>query len=245
MVPPSIAASSRPSGFKSAANLQQGARQIVDEMQRKSRDDQVERLVGERQRLLVRLHARAPALRQQAARSLHVDDHLDAGQAAQAPAEQAVMRPEIERDREDALDRRQALHQVVGDAGQQEIVICGPIRRAVAPRDEQAPVEDVVIGGHRRKLVRRLAVFNLRCHPGISRQAKYPGPRTTGHTRITALGPALGLTFDESRDDNLALIRMPRYHPACRRGRAMAASGDIHRAGKSSRRGRGPPCAAP
>ena len=77
-------------------------------MQREPGDDKIERLVGEGQRLFVRPHARALALRQQAGRRLHVDDHLDAGHAAQPPAEQAVMGPEIERDREGRLiaDRR-------------------------------------------------------------------------------------------------------------------------------------------
>ena len=46
-------------------------------------------------------------------------------------------------------------------------MIRGPVGHAVAPRDEQAPVEDLVVGRYSRKLVRRLAVFNLRCHPGF------------------------------------------------------------------------------
>ena len=56
--------------------------------------------------------------------------------------------PEIERDGEGALDRRQALHQIVGDAGEQEIVIGGAVRQTIASRNDQAPVEDMMIRGH-------------------------------------------------------------------------------------------------
>ena len=156
-------------GLQGAADLQQGAGQVVDEMQREPGHDQVERLIGERQRLLVGLHARAVALRQQAGRGLHVDDHLDARHAAQPPPQQAVISPEIERDGEPAVDRRQTLDEVVGDAGEQEIMIGGAVRHAIASRNEQAPVEDVMIRGHRWNLVRRWRgsignVRECRCH---------------------------------------------------------------------------------
>ena len=139
----------QPVGLQGAADLHQRARQVVDEMQREPGHDEVERLIGERQRLLVGLHARAVALRQQAGRGLHVDDHLDARHAAQPPAEQAVVGPEIERDGKPAVDRRQTLDEVVGDAGEQEVVVCSPVRHAIAPREQKAPVEDVMKRGHK------------------------------------------------------------------------------------------------
>ncbi len=40
-------------GFERAANLHENARQIVDELQRQRRDDEIERRVAKRQRLLV------------------------------------------------------------------------------------------------------------------------------------------------------------------------------------------------
>ena len=56
----------QPVGLQGAADLDERARQIVDEVQRQARDDQVERLVAERQRFLVGPHARGLALREQA-----------------------------------------------------------------------------------------------------------------------------------------------------------------------------------
>ena len=61
--PPSSAARNSPSGFERAADLHQRARQVVDELQRQRRHDEIERGVAERQRLLVggdKYFARAP-----------------------------------------------------------------------------------------------------------------------------------------------------------------------------------------
>ena len=147
-------------GLQGAADLQQRAGQVVDEMQREPRHDEVERLIGERQRLLVGLHARAVALRQQAGRGLHVDHHLDARHAAQPPSEQAVIGAEIERDGKPAVDRRQTLDEVVGDAGEQEVVICGPVRQAIAPSERAGAGRRCDEEGSQNKLVRHVARFN-------------------------------------------------------------------------------------
>ena len=69
-------------------------------MQRQARDDEVERLLGERQCLLVRLIRGASHCASRRAARLHVDDHLDAGHAAQAAAEETVVGAQIESERE-------------------------------------------------------------------------------------------------------------------------------------------------
>ena len=53
------------------------------------------------------------------------------------------MGAEVERDGEAALDGRQPLDQVVGDAREQEFVAARLRRRAIAARGQQAAVEDV------------------------------------------------------------------------------------------------------
>ena len=99
-------------------------------------------------------------------------------------------------------------------------MIRGPIRHAVAPRDEQAPVEDVVIGGHTQETSAEAWRYSI-CAV-IPDSGAISRPRTPGQ-RSCACGMA---PSPRPRDDNVALIRMPRYHPACRRGRAMVELGE-------------------
>ena len=70
------------------------------------------------------------------------------------------MGAKVEHDAKTALDGLQALDEVMGNGREQEFVCVRPCRRAIAPYREQAPVEDVMGGGHAANVVVRRSVFN-------------------------------------------------------------------------------------
>ena len=130
-------------GLEGAAYLRQHSREVVDELQGQPRDDEIERPVAEGQHLLVARNAQAGALGEQSGGRLRADHGGDAGQAADPSPDQAVMRTEVEHDRERTAHGGQPLDKVVRDAGEQELVPGGVSGGPVAPQPRRPTVEDV------------------------------------------------------------------------------------------------------
>ncbi len=128
--------------------MNQRSRQVVDQLQGQTGDHQVQRAVPEGQRFLVRQHARPVALGQQGGRRLQVEHDLYAWQVPQPPPDQAMIGAEHQRVGKRALDGGEAFHDIVRHAREQELMPRRPRRDPVAARDEQAAVEDVVLGCH-------------------------------------------------------------------------------------------------
>ncbi len=108
------AARNRPSGFSARRICTEGARKIVDELQRKPRHDEIERPIRERQEFRRSLDAGSRGLLSRRCESSMEMTRPTFGSSGDAPPDDAMMAAEIERERKLPLHDPEPLGEVVG-----------------------------------------------------------------------------------------------------------------------------------
>ncbi len=130
-------------GLEGAAHLEQRPRKIVDELQRKARDDEIERRGSDWERLFVSDDARESCLGDEIGGDVGRDEGVctDSG-FMKLPAQGARAGAQIECHGEVAADQRQALDEVFGNASMKEVRCGDRTGESIAPRRQKDAIED-------------------------------------------------------------------------------------------------------